>query len=120
MTKDSAEESTVLDDGGAAVTAVNSQIEATLKTLHESATGDSNALVAEADAKARALARNLARQDAVAHLRRTQILAEAALSVAVSAQNKGNLETGDAIMKTAQQAVQNARDMLAEVEKMPG
>ncbi len=120
MTKDSSDKASVLDDDGAAVTAINSQIEDTLKALNESATADSGALVTEADAKARVLARNLARQDAVAHLRRTQILSEAALSAAVAAQAKGDLEAGEAIMKTAQQAVLTAREMLAEVEKMPG
>ncbi len=120
MTKDSSDETPVLDANGIPLTSVNSQIAATLRALNDSVSDDSAALVAEADAKARALARNLARQDAVAHLRRTQILSEAALSAAVAAQAKGDLDAGEAIMKTAQQAVSNARDMLADVEKMPG
>lgn len=102
-------------DGASAVTAVNGQIADTLKALNESIGSDASSLVSEAEAQAQALAKTLARQDAVAHLRRMQILSETAFSVAVSKQANGDIAAGEAIMKIAQEALRDARDMVAEL-----
>ncbi|MBW4981801.1 hypothetical protein KZZ07_04520 [Mameliella sp. CS4] len=98
-------------------TEVNSQIADTVSKLRQMAPAEATALAKSAEEEARALARSLALQDAVAHLRRMQVLSETAMSLAVSKQAEGNLEAGQAIMDTASSALDRARSMLADAEK---
>lgn len=98
-------------------TEVNSQIADTVSKLRQLAPAEATALARSAEEEARALALNMALQDAVAHLRRMQVLSEAAFSLAVSKQAEGNMEAGQAIMDAAGSAVDRARSMLAEAEK---
>ncbi|MBY6118927.1 hypothetical protein KUV64_07290 [Mameliella alba] len=109
-----ADKSDTAAPGGAEV---NSQIADTVTKLRQMAPAEAANLAKNAEAEARALALSMALQDAVAHLRRMQVLSEAAMSLAVSKQAEGNVEAGQAIMDTANSAVDRARSMLAEAEK---
>ncbi len=108
---------TIADSAKPGGSEVNSQIADTISKLRQMAPAEAAALARSAQAQARVLARSLALQDAVAHLRRVQVLNEAALSLAVSKQAAGHPDTGEAIMKTANAALDQARTMLAEAEK---
>lgn len=96
------------------ITALNDQIVHTLERLRNDAPAEARALSELAEAAARSVAHTLALQDAVAHLRRMQVLAESAFAIAVERQAGGAVDQGEAILKAAQAALDEARAMVRE------
>lgn len=100
-----------------AQTPVNSQVLATIDALQNMAATDSGALCRAARDYARSAAQSMALQDAVSHLRRTQILAETANAIGLAKIANKETDVGQAVIDAAQGAVAAAQAGVAEAEK---
>lgn len=97
----------------AEVTPLNSQALATVKHLAAQAKEGSDQLAGSAKALNAAMAHAIAAQDAAAHLRRVEIISEAALALAVQLMSEDKIAAGEAIIKATSSALSDAQGILA-------
>lgn len=112
-----AEAEAVSPDQNYAKNPANSQILATVDALQDMAAKDPVALASAARGYALVMSQTLVLQDAVAHLRRTQILAETANAIGMAKIAQKEIEVGQAILEAARGAVNDAQAVVANAEK---